>query len=157
MWRYQNDSQLKFGWILDQSKEDIASKCAALGAAGQTWCSSAVDMSTASFEIHLSASPRLQISFLKSQDATMGSVAMWVDDHRAEAVLINGYWDMPYSVAHTMTFTPTPLVNYSTAVVGDAALLPLLTPGKHTLHLSLPPSSNNQARFKWKLLGITAC
>lgn len=152
MWRFYNDSQLKFGWILDKSKEEIALTCG-----GQPWCPQAVEASVASFEIHMGASPRLQISFLKSQDANMGSIAAWVDDNKAETVLINGFWDLGYSVAHTMTFTNVPLVNYSTAVVGDAGLFPSLTPGQHTLHLALPPKSNNHPRFKWKLLGITAC
>jgi hypothetical protein len=87
----------------------------------------------------------------------MGTIAAWVDDKKDEMVLVGGQWDAGYSVAHTVTFTREPLVNYSTTVVGDAALFPSLAQGKHTLHLSLPPTSNNQPRFKWKLLGITSC
>jgi hypothetical protein len=153
MWRFYNDSQLKYGWILDQTKEEIASKCPG----GESWCAHAVNASVITFDIELGASPRLQISFLKSQDGIMGNIAAWMDDNKAETVMIDGLWDAGYSVAHTVTLTREPLVNYSTTVVGDAALFPGLAQGKHKLHLSLPPSSNNQPRFKWKLLGITSC
>mmetsp|Transcript_65309 Transcript_65309/g.128431 ORF Transcript_65309/g.128431 Transcript_65309/m.128431 type:complete len:524 (-) Transcript_65309:91-1662(-) len=153
MWRYFNDSQLKYGWILEASKEAIAQKCSQ----GETWCSSAIEASIISFDVELGPSPRLQVSFLKSQFENMGHIAMWVDDKREHTVLINGWWDMPYSVAHTMTFTRDPLVNYSTAVVGDVELLPSLSVGKHVVHFSLPPESNKHNGFKWKLLGLTAC
>ena len=157
MWRYFNDSQLKYGWILDQSREEIQQKCVSTTGNQQNWCDNAIEASILSFDVEFGVSPRLQITFLKSQDSNMGSIAVWLDNHKEETVLIDGHWDIGYSVRHTITFSKEVLSHISTTVIGDSALFPSMSAGKHTVHMSLPPSSNNQARFKWKLLGVTAC
>lgn len=151
-WRFLNDSQLKFGWILEVQQADTQAKCG-----GAKHCPKATEESTLSFKLNFGASPRLQISFLKSQGVTMGTIMAWMDDKKDEILHLQGWWDLPYSVIHTVTISNTPLVNISATVVGDAALFPSLTAGEHTLHLALPSHSNGQSAFKWKLLGITTC
>lgn len=152
-WRYYNDSQLKFGWITEMSADEISQRCGN----GEKWCTTVIEQSTISFKLQFSAAPRLQISFLKSYAASMGAIAAWIDDKKDETVYIDGHWDLPYSVAHTMTFSKEPLVNISTIVVGDSGLFPSLSEGTHMLHLSLPPKSNKKPYFKWKLLAVTSC
>jgi hypothetical protein len=158
-WRYFNDSQLKFGWILDVSKSQVAKRCHD-DSSNKKWCGRAIDHSTISFKVKLSAAPRIQITFLKSHGDSMGAVSVWLDDRRDQVLRVPGYWTeqpVEYSVAHTLTLSPQPLVNMSALVVGDAAVLPALAEGEHMLHFSLPPTEHDKDQFKWKLLGITAC
>ncbi|KAJ1434318.1 hypothetical protein B484DRAFT_291843 [Ochromonadaceae sp. CCMP2298] len=140
VWKYYNDSQLKFGWILEAG--------------------GAIEHSTISFKVLLGESPRLQISFLKSYSPNMGKVAIWIDDFEDQKVYIDGRWEMEqdYSVTHVVTLSREPLVNISTLVLGQAATLPTLAPGEHTLHLSLPAEAERaKPNYKWKLLGIHSC
>ena len=151
-WRYFNDSQLKFGWILEVPQTDIEARCE-----GQKYCTKVVEESILSFKLNFGASPRLQVSFLRSYVPIMGTIKAWIDDKKDEIVYIAGHWELGYSVTHTITISNAPLVNISAMVVGESALFPSLTAGEHTLHLSMPPDGNGQKAYKWKLLGITSC
>jgi len=68
-WRYYNDSQLKFGWILALPQAEIERKCD-----GAKYCTKVVEESVLSFKLKFGEFPRLQISYLKSQDASMGTI-----------------------------------------------------------------------------------
>ena len=124
-----------------------------------SFCQQFVEQSTISYDVEFSASnPMLQLTYLKSYSEDMGKVMIWLDDNIEETLVISGYWTNEYSVSHLITISPHPILNVSSLLLGESAVLPSLTTGKHVLHIAprdfISTKSNN---LKWKLIGITAC
>jgi hypothetical protein len=63
LWRYFNDSQLKFGWILTTTAKEVNEIC---GTHSTVLCSTMIERSEIIFQIKLSEQPKIQISYLKS-------------------------------------------------------------------------------------------
>lgn len=63
LWRYFNDSQLKFGWILTTTAKEVNDLC---GTHSTVLCSTMIERSEIIFQIKLSEQPKIQISYLKS-------------------------------------------------------------------------------------------
>jgi len=63
LWRYYNDSQLKFGWILTTTAKEVNEQC---GTHCTVLCSEMLERSEIIFKIKLSEQPKIQISYLKS-------------------------------------------------------------------------------------------
>ena len=63
LWRYFNDSQLKFGWILTTTGKEVNEIC---GTHSTVLCSTMIERSEIIFQIKLSEQPKIQISYLKS-------------------------------------------------------------------------------------------
>ena len=63
LWRYFNDSQLKFGWILTTTAKEVNEQC---GIHSIVLCSTMIERSEIIFKIKLSEQPKIQISYLKS-------------------------------------------------------------------------------------------
>jgi hypothetical protein len=166
-WRYYNDSQLKFGWILDTAKEEVIKLCPQ-GEANTFQsnnrdkidsfvCDKAIATHSLSLPVEFQEeNPKLQITFLISYAEEMGDILLWLDNNSQETVKLTGKWSMDYSVRHVATISKEPLVNVSSYMKGDSYLLSSLSPGRHVLHLSVA-HWNHKEKFKWKLLGVSTC
>eukprot|EP01040_Poterioochromonas_malhamensis_P001846 gene1846-1978_t len=166
-WSFFNDSQLKFGWILQTNKTDITSTCGSdvlpekifLPSSPDSFiCSKAIEEHTLSIplDFHDSNNPKIQLIFLISYAEEMGDVILWLDDVKAESVVITGKWNQEYSVSHVATISKEEILNVSSYIRGDSYRMKSLSPGKHTLHISVGHFTHAE-KFKWKLLGISSC
>jgi hypothetical protein len=156
-WKFFNDSKEKYGWLMICAKSEQPQLCSkGLSLQSDSSIPNACDHLTLSLEIDLTEhQPVVQIFFLKSYAAEMGTVKAWIDDNEDEAVLLNSHWDVEYSVTHTVTLSKTGLREMSTLLTGENYQLPSMMGGKHVLHLA--PQAYRSDKFKWKLLGITSC
>lgn len=122
-------------------------------------CPQFVEASTMSFNVEFSTTlPILQLTYLKSWSEDMGKVVVWLDDKIDETVLVSGYWTNEYSVSHLITLTASPMLNVSSLLLGESAVLRSISPGKHVLHIAPAEFISAKSKnLKWKLIGITAC
>lgn len=153
-WRFYNDSKMKFGYILESDKSVLKGKCSE-----NTICEEAIKTHTLSLPISLSAErPIVQLYYLKSYAPEMGKVRVWLDENKADYVVIDGGWELrsvPYSVQHMATISAKHLLAVNTFVMGDNKIIPTLTGGSHTLHISIADFRGE--KFKWKLLAVKTC
>jgi hypothetical protein len=168
-WRYYNDSQLKFGWILETTKSSILQECqsqtlsnSALFASKSSLidsfiCEKAIYSHSLSIPIEFQSDiPKLQLTFLISYSDEMGDIIAWIDDSIDSSIKITGKWDLEYSVRHVATISKELLVTVSAYIKGDNYAMNSLSSGKHILHLSVA-HFNDKEKFKWKLMGISTC
>lgn len=162
VWRFYNDTGLKYGWILDATQDQFKATTAACPSSSRrlnsrrhmTGCEDFTAAASLSFKMTFGESPVLQLSYLISYSDNMGIARVWIDDDLAHFVDLPSKWDDPYSVAHYTTLSPAPL-NISTYALGEWKQLPSLTPGVHTVHIGPAPFSGE--KFKWKLYSVTSC
>lgn len=153
MWKYYNDSKLKFGWILATNSREVNRYC---GEKVDMICTGIIKESEIVFKIKLSEQPRLQLYFLKSYMGYMDKVQVWIDNYKNESIIADGNWAIEYSVTHVLTITQSKL-NLSAIVLGESKTMPSLSSGEHLLHIAIPEHTHTNHKFKWKLLGITTC
>lgn len=150
-WTYQADSRNKFGWIVKTTADDVRKICQ-----GKTSCAEMIEQFDLPLAVTVSADePIIQVSYLKSYHENMGTVKIWLDNDYEHAILLNGKWDLSYSVTRLITISKEELTGVSMYIKGDAFILPGLTKGDHILHISVPACE--QDNFKWKLLSVVAC
>jgi hypothetical protein len=181
-WKYYNDTGMKFGWILNVKDDELKSiqnckskyhelnhrqlsknreissqniKNKDKTSRFLTMCKNFTMATQISFKVVFSTSPVLQVSYLKSYDAAMGSVYLWLDDDVSIFVELSGRWDDPYSITHYTTISPSPLTNISTYAVGEWKQLRTMTSGEHLVNIGGVPFK--QEHFKWKLYSLISC
>ena len=165
VWRFYNDTGLKYGWILDVTQEQFKATSAACPSSRRnlksrrylTRCEDFTSASSLSFKMTFGDSPVLQLSYLISYTDNMGVARVWIDDDREHFVELPSKWQDPYvlvSVAHYTTLSPVP-PNISAYALGEWKQLASLTPGPHTVHIGPAPFTG--AKYKWKLYSVTSC
>eukprot|EP00981_Chlorochromonas_danica_P009209 scaffold2566_cov251-Ochromonas_danica.AAC.2 len=157
LWNFFADSKQKHGYILQ------ANQCTAAD------CSSTRSDRTLSLQVTLGADPVVQVFYLKSFGDEMGPVKVWLDDQEDKAITLDGHWNMrtdgflafsesykiPFSVSRVATLSQSTLPDVSPYIKGDQFILPGMTSGEHVLHFSA--LTVDQAKLKFKLLGVTTC
>lgn len=159
-WRYYSDSKSKYGWLLETTQHTVEEICRTerdtkTSSNNQILCSDALKLSTISFAIQLGLEPHIQIFYLKSYNAIMGAVTIWMDNDTAESIVVQGLWTKRLSVTHVLTISQKSISTNDGATNMDSYVFPSLSEGAHVLHFNLAQFKNKQ--FKFKLLGITTC
>lgn len=136
-WKFYDDSKSKFGYIIQAKLTDITNLCnkkaSKSSLAGEEefnhmsgkyinmggkynhigeWCNEATNFTQISFPVEFgNDNPILQIAYLKSYNAKMGSAIVWVDDLTSINVTLESHWDLPYSVTHFTTISQKNITN----------------------------------------------